>query len=113
MQSTIITRPGASKYLATDTKLPYYVKSIGNEAFQRRNQIQTVSFPPGLSRIGERAFQGCAFLKKIELPATVTELGNAAFSDCSAMKSAVLPATPHALPREFLSRNRRLEAVTF
>lgn len=111
--STTITRSGASKYLAANTRLPHYVDVIGNEAFQRRNQIQTVSFPPELSRIGARAFQGCAFLKKIELPATVTELGNAAFSDCSAMKSAVLPAAPLTLPREFLNGNRRLETVTF
>ena len=44
--STTLTRSDASKYLATNTKLPHYVDAIGNEAFQRRNQIQTVSFPP-------------------------------------------------------------------
>lgn len=79
--------------LITSVSIPAGVKTIGNAAFRRCSQLQTVTFAEGsaLASIGDNAFEGCQQLSGLQLPSGVTEIGQAAFNGCRALKEITIP----------------------
>ena len=79
--------------LITSVSIPAGVKTIGNAAFRRCSQLQTVTFAEGsaLASIGDNAFEGCQKLSSLQLPEGVTEIGRAAFNGCRALKEITIP----------------------
>lgn len=57
-----------------------WVSSIGDEAFNRCTNLQTISFSGNLTSIGRRAFFYCTKLENIALPANLKTIGEEAFS---------------------------------
>ena len=69
------------------------VVSVGNRAFMRCEDLETVTFGSELKSIGEFAFDGCNSLKEAILPEGLEELGYCAFYDCAKLSSVVIPGS--------------------
>jgi len=110
--------------------LPESVKSIGDEAFSRCENLREIEIKGPISEIPRCAFWGCrrlrsvslshltqttirlidycafAFCKSLEaftLPAACQEIGEAAFRDCVAWQRATLPAKLRKIHRKAFS----------
>jgi hypothetical protein len=70
----------------------YTVKEIGNNAFDGRTGLTSVTMP-NVTSIGNSAFLGCAGLKSIEIPNSVTSIGNFVFSGCTGLISIEIPSS--------------------
>lgn len=55
-----------------------YFTSIGNNAFYKCSNLQSIIFPEGLTSIGTEAFYSCN-LKDIDIPSTLTSVPEGAF----------------------------------
>jgi alpha-tubulin suppressor-like RCC1 family protein/formylglycine-generating enzyme required for sulfatase activity len=71
---------GAVEIPATIGGLP--VRVIGYRAFDDNKQITGVVVPEGITHISAEAFQRCNNLDSITLPSTLVEIGSYAFLDC-------------------------------
>lgn len=66
------------------------VEKIGEKAFSRVENLQTMTFTSSLKEIGNRAFEYCHELKNIILPGSVNLIGNSAFRDCEKLNSIMI-----------------------
>ncbi len=98
------------KYTVVD-KLPNYLRSIGNQAFEGCEKLTKIAVPASVTYIGENAFSGCRALtqcifaedtkidkilsctfnncerlERISIPKSVTMIGNSAFFGCRNLK---------------------------
>nr|WP_315103531.1 leucine-rich repeat domain-containing protein [uncultured Catonella sp.] len=62
------------------------VKSVGNIAFRKNNDITSVTVEEGVKYIGWSAFRECKNLISVKLPNSVIEIKEYAFSDCKKLK---------------------------
>lgn len=63
------------------------ITSIGNNAFNGLEAIESVEIPASVRSIGNSAFKGCSSLKKVVLPSAVTTISNDTFMDCTSLSS--------------------------
>lgn len=65
--------------------IPYFIQSIGDEAFKGCNNLFTVLFetPSSVQKIGNNTFRDCIVLTNIEIPESVTSIGEKAFRQCN------------------------------
>lgn len=68
--------------------LPDTITSIGECAFRDCNNLQSIKLPDGLKTIGNYAFQRCGTLIKVDIPSSVESVGNSAFWVCKNLKRA-------------------------
>lgn len=59
--------------------IPAGTTEIGERAFVRCRNLQSVKIPNGVTSIGAYAFMDCDSLKSVEIPDSVTEIGEFAF----------------------------------
>lgn len=78
--------------------VPDGVKDIANTAFYNTN-IDSISFPNGLTTIGDYAFYNCNDLQSVQIPDSVTSLGKFAFADCFSLNSVKLSAGLTDIPQ--------------
>lgn len=88
------------------------ITSIGQEAFQGMDHLESVSFPAGLQSIGKRAFYGCEALKEVSFPAGMKSLGQDSFSYCHALTTVVMPDGLTDIGLDAFSYCSVLESVT-
>lgn len=67
----------------TSVTIPNGVVHVGNDAFYCCINLSSVSFPDGLLRIGDRAFYRCGSLDSILIPHGVAYIGDYAFAGTS------------------------------
>ena len=97
---------GGTKYVVTDcletasgsldipsTYNGYPVTSIGNQAFDNRSGLTTITIPDSITSIGEYAFRGCSGLTNITLPNNIkfTIISNQLLRDCTGLTSVTIP----------------------
>ncbi len=87
---TEIGKAAFAETTITGITVPKSVATIGEDAFSKSKNLQTINFNSGLAVIGEHAFFGCASLTNLTLPMTVHTIGSGAFNRCSALKSVTL-----------------------
>ena len=80
-----------------DVKIPskldgYTVTRIGNLAFAKNMNIQSVTFPKRVTKIGRKAFKGCENLKKIKFSDNIHTIEREAFYLCMELKDVSLPS---------------------
>lgn len=91
--------------------LPASIKSIGNMAFCGCENLYTVSMKSGISTIGYSAFQGCLKLDHVEVPNTVVSIGNAAFRDCKRLSTLTLSPLLTAISDDLCHGCEKLDNV--
>ncbi len=69
--------------------MPNSVLSIGYNAFEDCQNLNSVTFSRGLQTIESGAFQNCSSLTSVSIPNTVEEIGGSAFWDCP-LESVIL-----------------------
>lgn len=67
------------------------VTSIGDYAFSRLHEVESVSIPDSITSIGSNAFSECYALEHIEIPSSVTSIGSYAFWGCELITDLVIP----------------------
>ena len=67
------------------------VTGIGDEAFNGRTRLMSITLPDSLKNIGDRAFGGCSGLTGITLSAGLTSIGEEAFNACQGLTEITLP----------------------
>lgn len=70
--------------------VPDGVTVIDEAAFQRCEQLTSVSFPEGLTTIDNSAFMFCKALQSVQFPKSLKWLEAGAFMYCSSLKSVTL-----------------------
>ncbi len=80
--TTFVSRPGSGSY---------QVIGIDDNAFKYCIDLESVSFPSGLSSIGKSAFLGCSKLKAIALPKDIKKINASTFQFCHKLESVKLP----------------------
>lgn len=75
----------------------YIVSKIGENAFKQNEKITSVVFPPSIEIIGEGAFSRCINIESIEFSEGLTEIGARAFLHCSKPYYIVLPSSLQAI----------------
>ncbi len=67
------------------------VKSIGANAFNNQQHLESVTIPDGVTSIGERAFCSSGVLTSVKIPDSVTSIGDYAFYGCKSLTSVAIP----------------------
>ena len=70
--------------------IEYSVTKIGNNAFLRCPDLNSIIIPDGVMTIGETAFADCTALSSIIIPNSVTTIGEGAFVGCSGITSVTV-----------------------
>ena len=70
----------------THNGIKYKVTSIGEHAFYKCSELESVVIPKSVKSIGSFAFLGCRRLGNVVIPKSVTSIGSAAFSGCVSVK---------------------------
>ena len=73
------------------------IKRIGSYAFNKCNNLLSVSLPKGLESIGSYAFSGCNNLSTITLPNSLSCIGFSAFCDCKGLTTITIPNSVTAI----------------
>ena len=73
------------------------IKRIGSYAFNKCNNLLSVSLPKGLESIGSYAFSGCNNLSTITLPNSLSSIGFSAFCDCKGLTTITIPNSVTAI----------------
>ena len=71
--------------------LPEGLKEIGNYAFYKCVNLESVKIPYGVKKIGDHTFSYCESLTSINIPDSVTGIANMAFEKCSSLKNITIP----------------------
>lgn len=70
----------------------YPVTAIGEDAFNWREGIASITIPDSVTAIGASAFSGCSGLTELILPPSLTHIGDYAFSSCERITKLSIPA---------------------
>ena len=90
----------------------YKVTAIGEAAFFKNTQVNSIVIPSSVKTIGLAAFSQCRGLKSITIPNSVTSIGENAFSMCSNLTSITLPDSITEIPSGIFGDCFRLESIT-
>ena len=74
--------------VANDGVSDFKVVAVGDYAFERCPELNSLSLPSTLKSIGEYGFYGCSALTEIDIPGSVKRIANAAFADCRSLTKA-------------------------
>ena len=81
--TTIETRAFEKCENLVTVTLPDCIENIAAEAFNECNSLTKINIPKSTSEIGQEAFCKCLSLKSITIPSSVTSIGKFAFKNCA------------------------------
>ena len=87
------------------------VTAIGDYAFSKLKNLESVIIPENVTSIGAYAFYGCCSLKNITVPRSVTSIGKGAFLSCFNMTSAIILADITNISRSMFSSCSNITSV--
>lgn len=70
--------------------VPEGTETIGDDAWDRMENLRQITLPEGLVTIGRQAFAGCIRLTEARIPKTVRHIGEYAF-EMTGLEKAVIP----------------------
>lgn len=84
--------------METNLIIPSYINgepviSIGDGAFEGKNNLDSLILSEGLLEICDKAFNKCSNLTFVNIPTTLQEIGYEAFRDCSNLEVIVIPTS--------------------
>jgi hypothetical protein len=74
----------------TSVTIPNTVKKIGKSAFSQCPKLTNVTIPDGVTTIGDYAFFGCTSFTSVIIPNSVTSIGSLAFYNCTGLTSITI-----------------------
>ena len=92
--------------------LPDSVLTIGIEAFSYCRNLDRITLGSKLESIGNYAFYGCSSLTEITLPKSINTLGIYCLASCISLTQITLPDSLTKLPDGFLFKASSLTSVT-
>ena len=101
------------KYLGSDqdeVEIPYFVDSIGTNAFAHAIRLKKVVLNEKLKNIEDGAFSGCYNLKEINLPKSLRFIGNSAFEGTD-IEKIIIPDKIKKICCDTFGRCRHLKEV--
>lgn len=95
---TITAYTGDENYLEIPAKIDgKNVVAIGRSAFEKNENLFSVTVPSGVTTISFSAFKGCSNLESITLPKTLRVIESFAFQDCTKLDEVILPENLRSL----------------
>ncbi|OON93392.1 MAG: hypothetical protein ATN31_06340 [Candidatus Epulonipiscioides saccharophilum] len=93
MQDFLIVNKVLVKYLGSqaDIILPSNISSIGDRAFYKCMDIQSISMPYKVKSIGSEAFLSCRNLTKVSLSHKLKSIGTRSFFNCTKLTEIIFP----------------------
>lgn len=93
--------------------LPEGLTNIGKNAFCGMSHVRDLELPNGVTKIGDNAFNGCESLETINFPGTIKSIGEDAFNGCHSLVEADLSKTSISLvaKRAFYGCHHMLTAI--
>lgn len=88
------------------------VTSIGNNAFNKCEQLAKATIPTSIARIGIASFSACIQLDTLVLPNTIKKIGSSAFSDCKELSSINLPTSLDTISYNLFGNCYKLTSLT-
>lgn len=89
----------------------YYVKAIGDYAFQNCTSLNEISIPYTVTSIGSYAFFKCTSLVRVNIPMGVTEIKMCAFYECSLLSNIDIPKSVKKIGRQAFGYCFSLEEI--
>lgn len=87
------------------------VVRIGENAFNRKRQLEEVVVEEGVTSIGEGAFYICPALKKLILPKTLNVIERSAFNYCTSLEEVEIPENVSSLGVRAFFDCRKLKKI--
>lgn len=99
-------------------KLPDSIIAIGAGAFAKCSQLTTVNFGHSVQFIYESAFWYCTILESVTLPDSIVSIGTGAFGSCTGLKSVTIPSNVqtigvHAFHFGYRGEDKQLEVLHY
>lgn len=96
--------------VTTEVRLPKYLRSIGENAFDSCISLRSIEIPEGVTSIERSAFACCLSLEKFNIPSTLTEISNGVFARTS-ICAVIIPETVTKIGARAFSSSKKLEKV--
>lgn len=91
--------------------IPSTVIAIKNMAFSNCSTLVAVNLPDCLTSIGEYAFSSCNNLITIDIPDSVKTIGSECFAECGSLKHISLPSSLNSIPDGIFRKCSSIENV--
>lgn len=99
-EAQIVRALGNPKEVVVPSELDgYTVTSIGERAFEDKDNLVSVVLPDTVTLIGYDSFWGCDELNSVTFPKALKTIGDGAFEYCPKLTSAELPDTLRSIGR--------------
>lgn len=95
----------------TSVIIPEGVTTIGSNAFNQCNKLESVKLPKTLKNIEYYAFFNCSSIKSLELPEGTANIGTGAFKGCSSLTTMTIPGSINVLGQEAFHSCTYLKSV--
>ena len=92
--------------------IEYSVTSIGENAFENCDNLQSVTIPNSVTNIDDEAFRRCTSLQSVTIPESVTSIGNGAFAECSSLQSVTIPNSVTKIGYQTFHSCEKLKSIT-
>jgi hypothetical protein len=86
------TGPGGALTIP-DTINSFPVTAVGDNAFNNKTNLTSITIPWGLTSIGSHAFESCTSLTTVTLPDSLNDIGISAFSGCTSLTGIAIPSS--------------------
>ena len=90
---SIIRRPSWEFYNIKKVIIEDGITSIGDRAFDRVKELESVEMADSVKSIGENAFVYCANLKSVKLSSSLESIGSSAFESCESLGNVDFPSS--------------------
>ena len=95
----------------TSVSIPNTVTEIGRYAFYYCTKLSSVSIPNTVTTINYATFAGCSSLTSITIPNSVTTICYTAFYGCSSLSSITIPASVKSIEEQAFSECNNLSSI--
>lgn len=93
--------------------IPSGVTSIGDEAFNSRDDLQSITIPSSVTSIGHSAFAHCTSLTSVTIPSSVTSIEMWTFGNCTNLQSITIPSSVTSIGTNAFFNCKSLTDVNF
>ncbi len=88
------------------------VAGIGSQAFQKMNELKSVTISSTMEVINQSAFSSCPSLTKVTLPEGLLTLGNKVFEGCKSLPEITVPSSVTSLGTGLFLKCDALQTIT-